>query len=169
MSGISTVWSYASCSLITLVAGTSTINITDTSNNAKTFAGGGFTYYNLSFAACGTCANVITGANTFAGTLTVNGKEGLQLPASTTQTITGKLSIVGTASNLVTLTSSSAGTAASWVVPAGVTCINYASLKDQSFSGGTVYAQNSTNVSGNSGVTFGTCPTAIPHHKVVSN
>lgn len=71
----------------TFNAGTSTINITDTSGNLKSFSGGGKTYNNLTISGGAASPVTITGANTF-NTLTVGQGVLLTLPASTTTTVT---------------------------------------------------------------------------------
>lgn len=154
VSGTGTCWSMATTSL-TMSANTSTINLTDTSSTAKTFAGGGVTYNNLTIAGGGSGSVTVTGANTFA-TVSATGPKTIIWPASTTNTMTG-LAALGTAGNLVTMTSSTGGTAATLSKASGaVTGVDYVSLQDIAATGGaTWYAgANSTNVSGNSGWSF---------------
>ena len=95
---------------LTLNSGTSQINL----NPGATFAGGGLTFYNLSFATgSGSATSVITGANTF-NNLTVNGPNAAGIYGATfavNQTITGTLTCAGaTAVRRVFLRSDTLGT-----------------------------------------------------------
>ena len=149
----STVWNVATGA--TLNSNTSTINITDTSATAKTIILGGKTYNNMSITSGGTGVVTFSGAtaNTF-NTLTLAGPKSVRFVAGQTQTFTSFVAD-GTAGNLVTIDSSLAGTAATYSDAAGTNALTYCSLQDFAATGGATWtAASSTNVSGNSGITF---------------
>lgn len=158
LSGTGTVWNYSGSNL-TLTENTSTISLTDISASAKTFAGNGETYYNISLTAGNTGRITFTGANTF-NNFTIGAPNVFRFTASTTTTINGTMDWTGSSGNVITLDSSSAGTAATISKASGTVNADWLSLKDSAAIGGaTFYAgNNSTNVSGNSGWIF----TGIP-------
>ena len=102
-----TIWNTATTTNLTVNADTSTIALSNTSTTAKTFAGGGLTYYNLSISATtGISDYIFTGANTFnqiSSSKTV--AYSITLPAATTTTVT-TWSAQGSSGNLLTLKSS---------------------------------------------------------------
>lgn len=103
INGQGTPWSVSAA---TVNAGTSTIFITDTSSNAKTFAGGGKTYYDLKIAGGGSGAVIITGANTFNRIYTDGGgTKSVTLPGSTTTTLLSGLGLAN-GTNVITFTAS---------------------------------------------------------------
>jgi len=107
------VWT-ANSTLTTLTPSSSTILISDTGASSKTFAGAGLTYNNLQFYGTGAGAIIFTGANTFNSIKEEPshlGTKTLTFPASTTTTISGD-GTFGNGANIVTIKSSSAGTAA---------------------------------------------------------
>jgi hypothetical protein len=144
----------------TTTAGTGTGKISMTSASAKTFAGGGF-IYNCTLSNDGAGALTISGANTF--TTIANGVQptAFTFTSGTTTTLTN-WNVRGTSGNLVTITATTAGTAATLSKSSGTVSSNYLSLKDSAATGGaTWYAgANSTNVSGNSGWLFANAPSA---------
>ena len=92
-------------------AGSSTITLSDTGANAKTFAGGGQNYNNLTIpGASGAGTFTITGANSF-NTLTISAPRTVTFPDSTTTTI-AHLVANGDGSNAITINSSTGGTPA---------------------------------------------------------
>jgi len=144
----------------TTTAGTGTGKISMTAATAKTFVGGGSTF-NCTLSNDGAGALTISGSNTF--TTIANGVQptAFTFTSSTTQTVTN-WTVSGIAGNLVTITSTVAGTAATLSKASGTVSSDYLSLKDSAATGGaTWYAgANSTNVSGNSGWIF-TAPPVI--------
>jgi len=137
----------------TTTAGTGTGKISMTAATAKTFVGGGSTY-NCTLSNDGAGTLTITGANTF--TKLANGVQptAFVFPSSTTTTVSD-FGIDGTAGNLVTITSSTSGTAATLSSATSRIDTYYISLKDNAATGGAVWtAYNSTNVSGNTGWIF---------------
>lgn len=151
-----TVLNFTGATNLALSAASSTLALTGAGASTKTFAGNGYTYGTVRLTGGSTGAYAFTGANTF-GDIGNTGAGAcvVTLPASTTQTLT-TFSFTGTAGNLVTIQSATAGTAATISKASGVVSANYLSLKDSAATGGaTFYAgANSTNVSGNSGWIF---------------
>jgi len=141
---------------MTLSAGTSTISMTSASS--KTFAGGGLTYYNLNQGGAG--ALTISGSNTFNDIKNTVQPNTVTFTISTTQTVSN-FSLTGTAGNLITINSSSAGTQATLSKSSGTVSCNYLSIKDSAATGGASWyaGTTSTNVSGNTGWIF-TAPPA---------
>lgn len=138
-------------STLTLNAGTSTIIMTGAT---RTFTGGGLTYYNVTLAQ--TIAT-IADSNTF-NTLTFTAGKTVNVTAGTTQTALNFV-FVGTVSNLITIQSTSAGSAYTFVKTGGSPLFRYCSIKDCTTAGGRSIA--GTNVSGNTGIAFGTSQVLI--------
>jgi len=90
---------------LTVNRGTSIINMASAS--AKTFAGGGKTYYRLNQGGAGILT--ITGANTFHDIINTTQPATITFPASTTTTVSN-FSARGTSGNLISLRSSTSGT-----------------------------------------------------------
>lgn len=138
----------------TVYANGSQINITDTSTTAKTFAGGAHTWHNLSVSG----DNVtISGNNTWNKfyNYTAGLTNGLFLTAGDTQTIKGTILSNGTSGNLAKLSSSSAGSPAYIHKVMGQDILDRSTIKDIHKTGAsTLYARNSTDVSGNDGIIF---------------
>jgi len=153
-----TAFNNASPTNYTTTAGTGVGKISMTAATAKTFVGGGSTF-NCTLSNDGAGALTISGANTF--TTIANGVQptAFVFPIATTQTVTN-WNVSGTAGNLVTITSGTAGTPALLSKTSGIVSSNYLSLKDSTATGGaTWYAgANSTNVSGNLGWIFSNAP-----------
>lgn len=154
---IATPWNVVAATT-TVTASASTIILAGALSTTRTFAGGGKTYGTLTYTVAGsTGALVITGANTF-GTINfsdVTNARTLTLPSSTTTTVTN-FNVNGTAGKLMTVNSSTSGTAATLSKSSGYVQSDYLSVKDSTATGGaTWYAgANSTNVSGNTGWIF---------------
>lgn len=139
-------------------AGTGTGKISMTGATAKTFAGGG-SIYNCTLSNDGAGALTISGSNTF--TSIANGVQpaAFTFTSGRTQTITNWL-INGAPANLVTIISSTAGSAATISKASGTVSCNYVSLKDSTATGGATFfaGTGSTNVSGNTGWSFTAAP-----------
>ena len=74
----------------------------------------------------------------------------------------------GSAGSLASLMSTATSSAATISKASGLVCLNYMSIKDSTVGGATFYAGlNSTNVSGNIGWIFASCPAS--QHKFVFN
>ena len=120
----------------TFNAGTSTIQLRDYLGGSSTitFAGGNSTYYNLYLTGTGTGAFIIQGNNTFNDFKCDTPPHTIQFTAGTTQTL-NTFTVNGTAGNLMTLQSTSAGNP--WYLvknPAGVVSCDYLSLQDSHVS-----------------------------------
>jgi autotransporter-associated beta strand protein len=137
----------------TTMAETSSIVIGSGASPSTTyiFDGGGCVYNNLTVVnAAGQFR--ITGSNTF-NDFTINGPKTVNFTAGTTQTINGTFSAVGTAGNIITLQSTSAGSAFTLSKSSGTVSGDYLSIQDSTATGGAIWnpGLNSTNVSGNTG------------------
>jgi len=162
LSATGSIWSCASSP--TIIAGTSTIVLSDTSTSARTFFGGNLYYNKLTIGgATGTSTTTISGTNTFgelASTKTV--AHTILFPSATTTNI-GKWSVTGTVGNVVTI--SPGVTASAYTIsiagPAN-SGIDYLSVSDctvATTSPGEFYVgANSTNVSNNTRVVFTATP-----------
>jgi hypothetical protein len=138
----------------TTIAGTGTGYIRMNAAAAKTFFGNGTTF-NCILSNDGAGALTIQNSNTFLGLANGVSPTAFIFTAGTTQTITN-WNISGTSSsNLVTITSTAAGTAATLSKSSGTVSANYLSLKDSTATGGATWiAYNSVNVSGNTNWSF---------------
>jgi hypothetical protein len=164
-----TAWDLTTTTNLTFNKNTANISLTanpGVSGNKITFAGGGLTYNNIDISLAGTTTGAIvafTGSNTF-GTMSSTRTVAwvLTLPSSATTTVSA-FSIAGTAGNIVTINSSTSGTAATLTKSGGGTVSSdYLSIKDSAATPSTLtwYAgANSTNVSGNTGWIFTAPPT----------
>jgi hypothetical protein len=147
---IGTNWQFLTSTGMTLNAGTSTISMTSAS--AKTFAGGGLTYYNLNQGGAG--ALTISGSNTFNDITDTVQPSTVTFTAGTTQTVSN-FSLAGTAGNLVTINSATPGSQFTLSKSSGQVAAQYLSIQDSNATGGANwYATNSTNVSNNTGWIF---------------
>ena len=120
---------------LTVVPGTATISFDATDSGVtKTFAGGGLTYGTLRHTATGSAALTITGNNTFATLdLECTTARTITFPAGGTQTITGTLTLLGAAGQLLSLRSSATPT--KWYIAAGATSAQYCDVKDCTATG----------------------------------
>lgn len=139
----------------TYTKGTETITITDTSSTNKTFTGGSGSYYNLAITGSGAGSVTISGSNSF-NNFTIGAPKTVTFTSGTTQTIGGTFSATGTAGNVITINSSSAGSAGNLSKTSGNVDGNYLSLRDSSAGGGAVWfaGANSVSLGGNSGWVF---------------
>ena len=129
-----TAWSTPAAASHTVTPSTSTVLMT--AATAKTFAGGGRTFWNLSNGGAG--ALTITGANTFNDLQNTVTPATFTLPASTTTTVSA-LSLQGTSGNLVTLDSSTPATRATLSKASGTVDVSYLSIKDSAATGGATF------------------------------
>lgn len=127
---------------LTVSASTGTINMTSAS--AKTFAGGGKVWPTLNQGGVG--ALTIQQSNTFANITNTVQPATLTLTAGTTQTVTS-FGVSGTAGNLITLNSSSAGSQATLSDSSGANSVSFVSIKDIAATGGATW--NAFVTSGN--------------------
>lgn len=156
LTGVGTIFTFATATLLTFVKGTAQIVISDISASSKTFAGGAQTFNTLQITGGGSGAVIFTGANTFANLPKITGgTKTLTFPASTTTTFTGTGNDnFGNGSNVITINSSSGGSAATLSKAVGIVECGFLSLQDSTGTGTFYAGQNSTNVSGNSGWIF---------------
>lgn len=156
LSGVGTIFTFATATLLSFDKGTAQIVISDVSASSKTFAGGAQTFNTIQVTGGGSGAVIFTGANTFDKLPKISGgTKTLTFPASVTTTFSGTLNDnFGNGSNVITINSSSGGSAATLSKAVGMVECGFLSLQD-SAAVGTFYAgQNSTNVSGNTGWIF---------------
>lgn len=150
LTGTGTIWSFSGSTTIT--RGTSTIVLSNTSATARTFTGGGKIYNNLEIGgATGTSTLTFSDGNTFnqiSSTKTV--AHTIRFTSGTTTTVT-TWSVNGTAGNVVTIDSTTAGSRATLAKAGGGTVtVDYASIKDNTASPtSTWFANNSTDAGNN--------------------
>lgn len=151
------VWSGSSFANVTINSNTSTIKLTDNSASNKTFGfsgGGPYTYNKLWIATAGSGRVEIFRTNTFT-TLQIDAGAIVRFPSTLTQTI-GTWTATGASGNVITIDSSTGGSAATLSKSSGTVSSDWLSLKDSTATGGASWyaGANSTNVSGNSGWIF---------------
>ena len=155
---VSTTFTNSSTGGLTFNAGTSTISCTSAGTN--TVAGGGITFYNLSFAAGTGTTGVITGVNTFnnlsIGSPAGNGYRNLALSAN--QTVNGVLTL-GTANaptRRCNVRSDVLGTQRTLTLNGSVATLADVDFRDIAITGsvGTLSGTRLGNNTNNSGITF---------------
>jgi hypothetical protein len=133
----------------TTTAGTGTGAISMTSASAKTFVGGGSTY-NCALNQGGAGTLTITGSNTFTNITNTVQPNQITFTANTTNTFTS-FSLSGTAGNLITLRSSTAGTKYTLSDASGTISVSYLDIQDSTATGGATWRALATNGNVNSG------------------
>lgn len=141
--GSGTAWN-ANTNVTNLTVSASTGIISMTSASAKTFAGGAKTWPTLNQGGAG--ALTIQQSNTFANITDTVQPATVTLTSGTTQTVSA-FSLAGTAGNLITLNSSSAGVQATLSDSSGVVSVSFVSIQDINATGGAVW--NAYSSSGN--------------------
>jgi len=165
LSGTGTVWDTSTTSNLTFNKDTANIVLSDTSTTARTFAGGGRTYNNLTIGgSTGTSTLTITGTNTFdtlASTKTV--AHTIVFPNVTTTV--SNWTITGTSGNVVTLSRTGASGTFTLAKSGGgvISGVDYLSISNSTASPtNTWYAgANSTDGGGNTNWLFTAGPTDI--------
>lgn len=157
-SGTLTVSGTGTCVTInattTITAGTGTLKITNSSSSTKTLSLQGKTYNNLWLAHGSTGTVTIQGSNTFNEYKITSTTGAVLHTAGTTQTVSS-IDWNGSAGNLVTVRSSSNGSAWNLSKSSGTVTVTFCSIRDSAAAGGATFiAENSTNVSGNTGWIF---------------
>jgi hypothetical protein len=141
-------WDTTNTNGLTFISTNSTIKL---GTNSAIFKGGGLTYNNIEFN-----ANVsVRGSNTF-NDLKIAAAKTVTFTISTTQTVSS-LTSAGSAGNLATIQSSSAGTPFTLSKSSGTVNVSFMSIKDSTATGGATWNANdgtSVNVSGNTGWIF---------------
>jgi hypothetical protein len=163
LSGTGTVWNLATTTNLTFNKNTANIVLSNTTTTARTFAGGGLTYNNLTIGgSTGTSTLTITGTNTFdtlASTKTV--AHTIVFPNVTTTV--SNWTITGTVGNLVTLSRTGASGTFTLAKSGGgvISGVDYLSISNSTASPtNTWYAgANSTDGGGNTNWLFTVAPT----------
>lgn len=156
-SGTGSMFSLTSTTGLTLSAANATVALTDTSASSKTFpsTSGSWTtpLAALTITGGGTGAVLLPKTMTL-GALTIGEPKTVTLTSGVTLTITS-LTANGSSGNVITLNSSSAGSAATLSDTLGENICAFCSIKDSTATGGARFvATHSTNVSGNTGWLF---------------
>ena len=155
LSGTGTVWVLNAAP--TLIVGTSTIVLSDTSTTARTFSGGGLYYNKLTIGgATGTSTLTINGGANFGEFASTKTVAHTILFASTAAVTIGKWSVTGTAGNVVTVGPTvAASTYPITIAGPANTGIDYLSISYCALSttspGEFYVGANSTNTAGNTG------------------
>lgn len=162
--GATSLWNVVSTGL-TYTPSSAPIVFANASTFTRTFTGGGLTYQSLTYTVAGsTGALIINNSNTFTDLnfSDVTNARTLQLSATSTQTITGSFNVNGTSGKLMTINSTSGGSAANLVDAVGTQSCDFLSIQDSAAGGGASWyaGANSTDVSGNSGWIFTAPPAA---------
>jgi hypothetical protein len=142
-----TAWNATSTNLT--VTGTGTISLTNAS--AKTFAGGGVSYSNITLDQGGAGALTITGNNTFkniTNSYSATGATNITL-GTTTQTLT-QFTGTGTAGKLLTIQGTSASSPGTLILTSGSVSVNYLTI-----TGVRAYSLSSTWYAGANSVNNG--------------
>jgi hypothetical protein len=162
LSGTATVWNTGTTTNLTFNKNTADILLSNTSTSARTFSGGGLSFNKLTIGgAAGTSTLTLNGANTFseiASTKTV--AHTISLGATASGMTIGTWSITGTAGNVVTVNSSTAGTQRNFNLTNVTSGIDYLSVTDIAVNQANRFyvGANSTNGGNNSNVIFTAAP-----------
>lgn len=156
LSGTGTVWNGATTTSFTLTPGSSTVNISDTSQNAKTIATSGLTLGAISLTGAGSGSRFrFSCSGGTIGTLTVTAPCTMEFQQSATVTITNAFNWAGSSSNQINIRSQTQGTPATISVASGSPTMSWAGVCEITFSGGATFtATNSFDLGQNSGITI---------------
>ena len=133
--------------------------VTMTSGSAKTFAGGGANWGAITLDQSGGGALTISGSNTFANISNSHNATAattIRFTSGTTQTVSN-FTATGNPGRILTIDSTTPGTAATLSKASGTVSVNFVSIQDSTATGGATWnanSTNSTNVSGNTGWVF---------------
>lgn len=153
----SNAWEILQSSGLTINANTSTIKISGSTTNIRTFMGGGLTYYNLWFSNATAAGQMnVTGANTFNDIQA--GVEGnaqtIRFTAATTTTVT-TFTVSGAASNLITIGSITNASHTLTKAGGGTISRNFLSISYSTATPASTWSTaSSTDGGNNSGWTF---------------
>lgn len=136
-----------------------TIRLTSVAAGTKTINMGGLAFPDVQVVGAGSGVFAFTGGGSFPRLPGVysNGAASLTFAAGTTTTLRSPgRDVIGNGSNMVSIKSATAGSPATISKANGLIDVDFLSLQDIAFSGGAAFnaGANSTNVSGNSGITF---------------
>ena len=161
LNGTGTVWTTATTTNLTFQVNTSTLVISNTSSTGKTFTTGGLTFNIINYNGDNitlTDSHTVLIMNQNNAGLT----NGLKITSGQTVTIGvgGDFRTNGISGSLAKLLSTTAGSAHTLTKASGQICVDFMSIKDSTATGGASWRAgvNSTNVSGNTGWVFTTCP-----------
>ena len=157
ITGNGTPWNCATSTNLTVSGSGATVTSSGTS--AKTFAGGGANYGAITLNQGGAGALTISGSNTFANisnSRNATSATSIRFTSGTTQTVTSFTAEGATAGKVLTIDSTTPGTAATLSKASGTVLVDYVSIQDSTATGGATWiaGTNSTDVSGNTGWIF---------------
>jgi len=154
-----TPWNFGTVTNLTFNANSSTIAFSGNNSQSRTFNGGGLTYNALSIGANTSGGQlIINGANTFAS-VAITAPNAIELPASTTTTITAAFNWAGSSSNQIVVYTSNTNLTSTISVASGSPTMSWVGLRNiVCTGGGTFTATNSFNLGLNTGITI-TAPT----------
>lgn len=148
----SSTWTCTTSTNLTVSGSGATV--TTTSASAKTFAGGGANWGAITLNQGGAGQLTISGSNTFANisnSYNATGATSIRFTSGTTQTVTS-FTAAGTSGKVLTIDSTTPGTAATLSKASGTVSVSFLSIQDSTATGGATWnALDSTNVSGNTG------------------
>lgn len=148
------VWDATTITGLTLSAASATFLIAAPgASSPQTFVGGGQSYGTLQITGRANLSIfTITGSNTFANLTVPTGPVDINIPGGTTTTITNAISWNLSSSTIALIMAT--GTSAATLAVAVGSVISWAALRGLTFTGTTVVATNSFNLSNNTGVTI---------------
>jgi hypothetical protein len=149
LTGVGTVWSCNG----TINPNTSTIELNNNTTGTQTFAGNNKIYNNIKISGLGVSYYTFSGNNTFTDFTDVKTvAHNLTFTASSNTTFTGTISVIGSAGNPVSLTSSTT-TAFTWTKTTGTVNCDYLILTKSTAAGGATFnpGANSVDGGGNTG------------------
>lgn len=150
-----TVWNAGTVTSLTFNANSSNITLSGAvaAGSARTFAGGGLTYSTITISGSG--YTTFTGGAFTITTLSISSGNTVSFPTGGTTTITNAFTWTGTAASPIDLISNGINTTATISVGSGAPAVNWAGLRDLTFSGGATFtAVNSFDFGHNSGITI---------------
>ena len=153
----STQWTCTTATGLTVSGSGATVTMTTSSS--KTFAGGGANWGAITLNQGGSGRLTISGSNTFANisnSYNATAATSIRFTSGTTQTVTS-FTATGSSGKVLTIDSSTPGTAATLSKASGTVSVSYVSIQDSTATGGATWNANSnssTNVSGNTGWVF---------------
>lgn len=152
LKGTGTAWNTYTVTQLTLNINTSMIIINNNTATAKTFAGGGKTYYNFQLTNTGTGVTTISGSNTFNNFTVDTSPKAVSFTANTIQTINGVFTANGSAGALMTFRSTASPT--KWTINAASANLSYIDVQDSTAAAPFVCGATCVNSGNNTGWSF---------------
>lgn len=153
LSASDTSWDIGTTSNLTFSGASSTINFTNTAAGRKSFKAGNITYGTVSIAANAAGAVVFSQGGTIT-TLALNAPCFMAVATFNTLTVTNSFSANGSSGNPIGIASDGAGSSAT-ISSANNTTLQWAGIRDVTFTGGGTFAATSSfNLGNNSGITI---------------